>query len=71
VQGGIPEVIEDLKTGLLVPARDPDAIAIAIQNLISDNILAKRFGEALREDVRINFTLNRVALETSILYTKN
>ncbi|HAS85113.1 MAG TPA: hypothetical protein DCS23_03550, partial [Candidatus Yonathbacteria bacterium] len=41
--GGIPEVIEEEKTGLLVPARDSEVITQAIQKLIAYYPLAKRF----------------------------
>ncbi|PIR40549.1 MAG: glycosyl transferase family 1, partial [Candidatus Yonathbacteria bacterium CG10_big_fil_rev_8_21_14_0_10_43_136] len=69
--GGIPEVIEDKNTGLLVPTRDSDAIALANQNLMTDRSLAKRFGEALRERVLAKFPLSRVLKDTISLYTKN
>lgn len=69
--GGIPEVIEDGKTGLLVPSRDPEAIAKAIQTLIADRALTKRFGETLRERVLTDFSLSRVLKNTISLYTKN
>ncbi|PIQ36135.1 MAG: hypothetical protein COW60_00260 [Candidatus Yonathbacteria bacterium CG17_big_fil_post_rev_8_21_14_2_50_43_9] len=69
--GGIPEVIEDKNTGLLVPTRDSDAIALANQNLMTDRPLAKRFGEALRERVLAKFPLSRVLKDTISLYTKN
>ncbi len=69
--GGIPEVIEGETTGLLVPARNVDEVAGAINKLIADHTLAKRFGEALRERVVTNFSLNRVLAETMSLYTKS
>lgn len=68
--GGIPEVIENGKTGLLVPSRDPEAIAKTIQTLTTDNALAKRFGETLRERVLTEFPLSRVIKDTVFLYTK-
>lgn len=68
---GIPEVIEDGKTGLLVQLRDRDAIEQAIQKLMSDHALAERFGETLRERVVTEFSLSRVLKNTIFLYTKN
>jgi glycosyltransferase involved in cell wall biosynthesis len=38
--GGIPEIMTDGETGLLTPARDPEALATAIDRLIEDPALA-------------------------------
>ncbi len=40
--GGIPDVVSDGVEGLLVPARDPDALAEAIIRLLGDRELAER-----------------------------
>src|SRR3990170_4798826 len=44
--GGIPEVVEDGETGMLVPPRDHDAMASAIVRLLKDEPLRRRMGEA-------------------------
>jgi glycosyltransferase involved in cell wall biosynthesis len=44
--GGIPEVVADGETGLLVPPRDPAAMAGAIIRLLSDRSLRERMGAA-------------------------
>ena len=44
--GGIVDVIQDGKTGLLVPEKDPLAIAKAVLGLLDDPALARRLGEA-------------------------
>jgi glycosyltransferase involved in cell wall biosynthesis len=49
--GGIPDLVEDGKTGLLVPPGDPDALADALVRVLSDRALAARLGEAAREAV--------------------
>ncbi len=46
--GGIPEVVEEGHTGLLVPARDPTALAEAVEALLRDAEQRTRFGEAGR-----------------------
>jgi glycosyltransferase involved in cell wall biosynthesis len=67
--GGIPEVIENGRTGILVPARDGEAIADAVRTLVADHPLAERFSKTLRERVVTNFSINRVLSETTSLYT--
>lgn len=44
--GGIPYVVEDGRTGLLVPPGDPGALADACRRLLEDGVLADRLGEA-------------------------
>ncbi|WP_052425206.1 glycosyltransferase family 4 protein [Streptomyces fulvoviolaceus] len=46
--GGIPHVVDDGETGLLVPPGDPDALAAACAKLLSDGGLADRMGAAGR-----------------------
>jgi glycosyltransferase involved in cell wall biosynthesis len=46
--GGVPEIIEDEVSGLLVPPRDPQALAAAIERLASDPELRWRLGSAAR-----------------------
>lgn len=47
--GGTPEVVQDGRTGLLVPPDDPRALRDAIQELLVDGERARRFGHAARE----------------------
>jgi glycosyltransferase involved in cell wall biosynthesis len=54
--GGVVEVVEHEKTGLLVPFGDCDAIASAIDRLLTDRSLARRFGAAGRALVNQGFT---------------
>jgi glycosyltransferase involved in cell wall biosynthesis len=44
--GGVPYLVEDERTALLVAARDPEAMAAAILRLCSDRALASRLREA-------------------------
>ena len=46
--GGIAELVVDEKTGLLVPARDPVALADALQAMIADTAMAHRLAAAGR-----------------------
>jgi glycosyltransferase involved in cell wall biosynthesis len=56
---GIPEVVRDGETGLLVPERDAGAIADAVERLLDDQDLADRLGRAGRDLVRSEFDLDR------------
>lgn len=66
--GGNPEVIIDGKTGLLVPAKDPSAMAAAILKLLDDTELARRLAEQGRLHVKANFTLEEMCRKTVELY---
>jgi glycosyltransferase involved in cell wall biosynthesis len=44
--GGTPEVVADGETGVLVPPRDPEALAAAIRELLADPERRRRMGEA-------------------------
>ncbi len=56
---GIPELIEDGVTGLLVAPRDRDALARALARLVGDPALRARLGEAGRERTLRDFSLER------------
>lgn len=66
--GGIPEVIEHEKTGLLVPPKDPLALAEALKRLIADEPLRKRLGAALKQKVERGFSLDSMLEKTIALY---
>lgn len=59
--GGMPEMIEDGRTGLLVPPRDPAAIARAVVRLLSDRPAREAMGVAARESVLSRFSPTVVA----------
>lgn len=56
-EGGIPGIIDDGKTGFLVPKHDAETLAEKIQTLLSDADLRQRMGEAGREKYEKEFTL--------------
>lgn len=58
--GGIPEIIEDGKTGYLVPYRDAETMAERVQGLLTDPTKLKRF-EANAIEGAQKFDLNRQA----------
>jgi len=66
--GGLPEVVEHEKTGLLVPARQPQAIADAILRLYRDRGLMQRMGEAGQARVLEKFTFKKMIDDTESVY---
>jgi glycosyltransferase involved in cell wall biosynthesis len=67
--GGTPEVVEHGKSGLLSPARDPDALAANLLTLIRDPALRARMGECGRRAVETRFTPARMARDVERVYT--
>ncbi|MGH7200204.1 MAG: glycosyltransferase family 4 protein, partial [Planctomycetaceae bacterium] len=55
--GGIPEMIVDGETGLLVPPRSPSELAAALDRLLSDGPLRQRMGAAARRRCEETFSL--------------
>jgi colanic acid/amylovoran biosynthesis glycosyltransferase len=58
---GIPEVINDGVTGLMVPQRDPAALAVAIESLLEDPDLRVRLAGRARRLVEAEFDAHRNA----------
>lgn len=66
--GGTTEAVEDGVTGLLVPPRDPGALAGAIRTVLADSSLAKRLGEAGRARVKREFSAEAMVECTTRTY---
>jgi glycosyltransferase involved in cell wall biosynthesis len=66
--GGIPEVIEDGVTGLLVPPHDPAALAAAIVSLLTDHARADTIGRAGHDLVRDRFCIQLMVREIEAIY---
>lgn len=54
--GGIPEMIEDGKSGLLVPPGDESALATALERVLADRAFSASLGRAARDRVATLFT---------------
>jgi glycosyltransferase involved in cell wall biosynthesis len=66
--GGIPEAVASGRTGILVPAEDPDALAAAIFALGRDPEHARRMGSAGRERVIAEFSIEAMTSRYERLY---
>ncbi len=64
----LPEVVEDGKTGLLVPPGDDKGLAGAMLKLLNDDQLAKRMGEAGRQKALSQYQASSVAKRTLEFY---
>jgi glycosyltransferase involved in cell wall biosynthesis len=65
---GVPELIEDHKTGLLVPARDSQALTTAIREVLSDLTAASKMGAKGRTMVRERFAVDQMVANTTAIY---
>jgi starch synthase len=68
--GGIPEVVSDSQTGLLVPPGDHVLLAEAISSLVSDPARAAAMGQLGRRRVVAEFSWSSIAAQTAALYTE-
>jgi glycosyltransferase involved in cell wall biosynthesis len=68
--GGIPEVVEDSRTGLLVKLPDTFVLPDAISRLLSNPVEARRLGEAARETISSRFSADHMADATLQLYER-
>jgi len=66
--GGIPEVVEDGRTGRLVPPDDPVALATTVLELARDRTQRRRLADAGRSAFERRFTASRMAEETAAVY---
>jgi glycosyltransferase involved in cell wall biosynthesis len=65
--GGIPDMVEDEISAVLVPKEDPDALARALVQLVSDPAVRDRLGRAARQRTA-EFTVARFADVTARMY---
>lgn len=66
--GGVPELIDDGVTGLLVSSRDPAEFAAAILRITEDRDLARAMGERAGRHVRETFSAERMVRSYRALY---
>jgi len=68
--GGIPEVVQDNTTGILVPFGDADALARSVEKLIQDATLRATLGSAAQARARKEFSANAIVPRYEALYRR-
>jgi glycosyltransferase involved in cell wall biosynthesis len=68
---GIPELVADGRTGLLVPPGRPHELAAALRQLAGDPAARTRMGEAGRAAIEARFDVDRSAAELARLFSAN
>jgi len=68
--GGMPEVVADGRTGILVPPRDHETMAAAIVRLLTDEKARAEMGAAGLARVRTLFSAERMVQDTLAVYRR-
>ncbi len=68
--GGVSEQIENGKNGLLVPVNDADALANALETVMTDPDYRYRLARAAREKAKKQYSLNRVINQIKKVYSQ-
>jgi glycosyltransferase involved in cell wall biosynthesis len=68
--GGLPEIVEDNISGMLVPPGDPHAMAEAVISFLADPVKARIFGKAGRKRVEELFTVQQHIKNIQNLYLR-
>lgn len=68
--GGVPDVVRAEETGLLVPARDPEAVAGAMVRLLDAPELRARLGREAAEAVYPRYDVARLVTDVEDLYLR-
>jgi glycosyltransferase involved in cell wall biosynthesis len=66
--GGVPELIRDRETGVLVPPGDAGALADALRTLITDRQRRRSLGEAAARAARSDFSVEAYVRRAEVLY---
>lgn len=68
--GGIPELIENERSGLLFPSGNADALAACLARLIAEDDLRAQLADAASERAHCQFSLDKFIANTSNLYER-
>ncbi len=68
--GGIPELVDDGVTGILVPPRDPNALADAIIRLLGDPARRERMGQCSRAKAEAEYPVDKIVARHLSFYDR-
>ncbi len=66
--GGMAEIVNEGKTGLLIPPDNPKALAKAVIRLLKDDVLREKMGKKALEIVQKNHSWDTIAEKTELIY---
>ena len=66
--GGVPSIVEDGSTGILVPPKDQDALKKAILKLLDEKEFARSLAEKAKALVKLKFSLKKMVKEVIDVY---
>jgi len=66
--GAIPEIVDDRKTGFIVPPKNSGALADAIVKLLKDEKLRREMGENAYKKLKTDMSWNKIAEKTIKVY---
>jgi len=70
IVGGTPEIIEHMKNGILVPPRNPEALAKTMSELLSKEELRSTIGEEARRIVKNRFSWEKNVCQLQRIYNE-
>ena len=66
--GGIPEIIENGQSGILIEEKEDDEVEDALETLIKNEELQKNYGETLFNKIKEKFSFEKMLRETKKVY---
>ncbi len=66
--GGLPEIVHDGETGLLIPPKDPEALAQSLARVLEEPGLAQGLGQKARQQVLKKYSLERLGQVVNAAY---
>ncbi len=66
--GGLPEIIDTERSGLIVEKENPEDLVKAIEKLLENKTLITRYGLNLQEKIEKEFTLEQMIIQTEKIY---
>lgn len=68
--GGIPEIVIDGKTGILIPPEDPDALAGAIMKCLDSSVMCNKIVAGAKEIIENKFQIAHMIINTESIYSE-